>query len=84
MCCVGAYCCCTLSVFGIIVLVVMGMMIQNGDPYVGGHELVATAEDRAKRAGACFSAAGIYVLCLGLSGVCYWNGGRTAEKAADD
>jgi hypothetical protein len=40
----GAVCCCTLSVFGIIVLVAMGMMVSAGDPYVGGHHLVATAE----------------------------------------
>ena len=40
----GAVCCCTLSVFGIIVLVVMGMAVGSGDPYIGGHHLVATAE----------------------------------------
>ena len=40
----GAVCCCTLSVFGIIVLVAMGLMVSAGDPYVGGHHLVATAE----------------------------------------
>ena len=40
----GGICCCTLSVFGILVLVTMGMMVSAGDPYVGGHHLVATAE----------------------------------------
>ena len=62
----------------------MGMMIQSGDPYVGGHELVADPESRAKRAGACFGAAGIYVVCLILSGVCWWNGSRNPDKLADD
>lgn len=30
--------------FAIIVLVGMGFLLQSGDPYVGGHKLVATAE----------------------------------------
>lgn len=33
----GAVCCCTLSVFGILVLMAMGSMISNGNPYIGGH-----------------------------------------------
>ncbi len=100
MCCpAGGICCCTLSVFGILVLVTMGWMVGSGDPYVGGHHLVATAEvtppacapprsllcqkmtatnrdpcsqDRAKRASACYTAAGIYIVTLGLSAVCYF------------
>eukprot|EP00286_Rhodomonas_abbreviata_P030022 CAMPEP_0181299472 /NCGR_PEP_ID=MMETSP1101-20121128/6367_1 /TAXON_ID=46948 /ORGANISM="Rhodomonas abbreviata, Strain Caron Lab Isolate" /LENGTH=60 /DNA_ID=CAMNT_0023404629 /DNA_START=181 /DNA_END=363 /DNA_ORIENTATION=- len=55
----------------------MGMMVQAGDPYIGGHHLVADPEERQKRASACFSAAGIYCVTLVLSGVCWWNGGRT-------
>mmetsp|Transcript_42379 Transcript_42379/g.103851 ORF Transcript_42379/g.103851 Transcript_42379/m.103851 type:complete len:88 (-) Transcript_42379:256-519(-) len=80
-----AVCCCTLSVFGIMVLLAMGSMLSGGDPYVGGHHLVATAKDRAERASACYSAAGIYCLCLVLSGVCWVRGGReAANKAASD
>ena len=71
--------------FGILVLLAMGTMIQNGDPYVGGHELIADEVERASRASACFSAAGIYFVCLLLSGVCWWNGSRDAgQKLADD
>ena len=39
-------CCCTLSIFAIIVLVGMGFLVQSGDPYIGGHKLVATEEVR--------------------------------------
>eukprot|EP00960_Hanusia_phi_P068831 766945-Hanusia_phi.AAC.1 len=78
-----AVCCCTLSVFGILVLVVMGMMVSAGDPYVGGHGLVATAEDRQKRASACYAAAGIYCVTLALSGVCWCRGGRDVKENED-
>jgi len=57
----GAVCCCTLSVFGIIVLVAMGMMVSAGDPYIGGHHLVATAEVRHAS-----SAAGVRLTARGL------------------
>merc|ERR1712216_841806 len=74
-------CCCTLSVFGILVLVTMGMMVSAGDPNVGGHHLVATAEDRAKRASACYTAAGIYCGTLALSAVCYF---RPQKEEVDE
>jgi hypothetical protein len=76
-----AVCCCTLSVFGIIVLVAMGMMVSAGDPYIGGHDLVATAEDRQKRASACYTAAGIYCGTLALSAVCWF---RPQKEGGDD
>mmetsp|Transcript_35047 Transcript_35047/g.70052 ORF Transcript_35047/g.70052 Transcript_35047/m.70052 type:complete len:84 (-) Transcript_35047:154-405(-) len=75
-----AVCCCTLSVFGIIVLLAMGSMVAAGDPYIGGHHLVATPEDRKARASACYQAAGIYVVTLILSGVCWWRGGQQKES----
>eukprot|EP00961_Rhodomonas_salina_P006154 83272-Rhodomonas_salina.6 len=130
-----------------MVLVAMGSMVSAGDPYIGGHHLVATEEvsssqaqfssaisdiifgqmhfrggwqcfssvfdisavfaqfscssaprwikrvgwikeadeggreqDRAKRASACYSAAGIYCATLVLSGVCWWRGGQQKES----
>mmetsp|Transcript_40912 Transcript_40912/g.96959 ORF Transcript_40912/g.96959 Transcript_40912/m.96959 type:complete len:87 (-) Transcript_40912:228-488(-) len=77
-----AVCCCTLSIFAIIVLVGMGFLVQAGDPYIGGHKLVATAEDREKRANACFGAAGCYAVTLALSGVCWIRGKRQAKAEA--
>mmetsp|Transcript_2446 Transcript_2446/g.6215 ORF Transcript_2446/g.6215 Transcript_2446/m.6215 type:complete len:89 (+) Transcript_2446:74-340(+) len=78
-----AVCCCTLSIFGILVLMGMGSMLASGDPYIGGHHLVATAEDREKRAAACYSAAGFYVVTLLLSGVCWFRGSQQAKKEAE-
>mmetsp|Transcript_8485 Transcript_8485/g.13369 ORF Transcript_8485/g.13369 Transcript_8485/m.13369 type:complete len:84 (-) Transcript_8485:255-506(-) len=77
-----AVCCCTLSVFGILVLTVMGSMISAGDPYIGGHHLVATKADRDLRANACYNAVFIYVVCLALSGVC-WMRGDPAKESED-
>ncbi|KAJ1482737.1 hypothetical protein T484DRAFT_1803066 [Baffinella frigidus] len=73
----SAVCCCTLSIFAIIVLVGMGFLVQAGDPYIGGHKL-----DREKRANACFGAAGCYAVTLALSGVCWIRGKRQAKAEA--
>lgn len=42
-------------------------------------------QDRAKRASACYSAAVIYLVCLGLSALCWFNDkGAAAEKEDDE
>jgi len=45
--------------------------------------VVADPEMREKRASACYSAAGFYVVTLLLSGVCWFNGAAQAKKEAE-
>mgnify|MGYP006892490879 CR=1 FL=1 len=75
-----ALCCSILSLFGVGMMIMIGMLVRSGSPFIGKNSVGKSPEEQLAASTACFTAAGLYVLTFACSVYSLQRGGD--EKSA--